>query len=84
MQSLNIFLYNPAFWNLYIFDSKAILLIGFTLLPFLVVQIILLYVFIKRKSWWVLIFSNLLTGIFVWAATIYFLYAPMVLDYLFY
>ncbi|NCP67495.1 hypothetical protein GW756_02335 [bacterium] len=83
METANIFVQNPAFLDLYVFNSNAIILIGFTLLGFFVIQGGLLYAFAKYKSWWSLFFTNLVTAGFVWMTTIYFLYAPYILDFLF-
>lgn len=83
MESLNLAALNASFLNQYVFDSKAIVLIGFTLMSFLILQGLFIYGLVKHKKWWMLILSNLITAAFTWATTIYLLYPQMVLNILF-
>jgi hypothetical protein len=74
---------SPSFWNQYFFDSTAILFVGFVLLTFLVLEIALIYLYVKRKSWWIIFASNLVTAFFAWLTTLYFLYPDLILNLVF-
>jgi len=74
---------DASFWNQYFFDSNAILLVGFTVLAFLVLEIALIYAYTKKKSWWIIFASNLVTAGFVWLTTLYFLYPDLILSLVF-
>lgn len=74
---------DATFWDHYFLDSNAILLVGFTLLVFLILQIALTYGYVKRKSWWIIFVANLVTAAFTWVTTLYFLYPDLILGLIF-
>lgn len=74
---------DASFWHQYFFNSQAILLVGFALLIFIILEITLVYAYTKKKSWWVIFVSNFVTAGFVWLTTLYFLYPDLILGLVF-